>query len=74
MLQIESPISDYNTKFDAFWEIIIFWEIIMSRAKSGGKREIGLGLNSGSVPPIPEGLATLLFNKSWSLTNNLKST
>ena len=41
-----------NAKFGAFREIII------SRAASGGRREIEL--NSGSLPPIPGGLATLL--------------
>ena len=41
----------YNTKFDAFREIII------SLATSGGRREIEL--NSRSLPPIPGGLATL---------------
>jgi len=41
----------YNTKLGAFWEIFI------SRAASGGRREIEL--NSGSLPPIPGGLATL---------------
>ena len=38
-------------KFDVFQEIII------SRATSGWRREIEL--NFGSLPPIPEGLATL---------------
>ena len=42
----------HNTKFDAFREIII------TRATSGGRREIEL--NSGSLPPIPGGLATLV--------------
>ena len=41
----------YNIKFGAFREIII------SRATSGGRREIEL--NSGSLPLIPGGLATL---------------
>ena len=41
----------YNTKFGAFREIII------SRATSGGRRETEF--NSGSLPPIPGGLATL---------------
>ena len=41
----------YITKFGAFRENII------SRATSGGRREIEL--NSGSLPPIPEALATL---------------
>ena len=42
----------YNTKFGAFLEIII------SRATSGGRREIEL--KSGSLLPIPGGLATLM--------------
>ena len=33
-----------------------FREIIISRATSGGRREIEF--NSGSLPPIPGGLAT----------------
>ena len=37
----------YNTKFSAFWEIII------SRATSGGRVS---EVNSGSLPPIPGGL------------------
>ena len=41
----------YYNKLGAFWEIII------SRATSGGRREIEL--NYGSLPPIPGGLATL---------------
>ena len=46
----------YNAKLGAFREIII------SRATSGGRREIEL--NSGSLPPIPGGLATLLAVQS----------
>ena len=42
----------YNTKSGAFREIIISW------ATSGGRREIEL--NSGSLPPIPGVLATLV--------------
>ena len=42
----------HNSKFSALREIII------SRATSGGRREIEL--NSGSLPPIPGGLATLV--------------
>ena len=41
----------YNTKIGTFREIII------SRATSGGRRDIEL--NSGSLPLIPGGLATL---------------
>ena len=41
----------YNVKLDAFRKIIIF------PATSGGRREIEL--NSGSLPPIPGGLASL---------------
>ena len=41
----------YNTKLGAFREIIV------SRATSGGRREIEL--NSGSLPPIPGGLTIL---------------
>ena len=46
------PLGLYNTEFGPFREIII------SRATSGGRREIEL--NSGSLPPIPGGLATLV--------------
>ena len=41
----------HYTKFGTFRENII------SRATSGGRREIEL--NSGSFPPVPGGLATL---------------
>ena len=37
--------------------VIAFWEIIISRAMPGGRREIEM--NSGSLSPIPGGLATL---------------
>ena len=40
-----------------YTELRAFREIIISRATSGGRREIEL--NSGSLPPIPGGLATL---------------
>ena len=48
----------YNTTFGAFREIII------SRAMSGGRREIEF--NFGSLPPIPGWLATV------SRTNGIK--
>ena len=49
----------YNTKLGPFREIII------SRATSGGRREIEL--NSGSLPPIPGGLATLVTGETWEI-------
>ena len=49
-----------NTKFG------VFREIIVSRATSGGRREIEL--NSGRLSPIPGGLATLASIPGWSLS------
>ena len=44
-------------------------EIIISRATSGGRREIEL--NSGSLPPIPGGLATLISSVLISLIEKI---
>ena len=53
----------YNTKIGAFREII-------SRGKSDGRRDIEL--NSGSLPPIPGGLATLdVAGNSLSLSQEV---
>ena len=52
-----------DTKFGAFREIVV------SRATSGGRRKIEM--NSGSLPPIPEGLATLIIPADCS--DNMKN-
>ena len=61
MLQFATII--INAKFGAFREITI------SRARSGGRREVEL--NSGSLPPIPGGLATLVTARSTARSTTI---